>query len=179
MTPVAQHGLVLFPAHPACAPEDREALTQALTRLGFIGAARQAGQFSAGPKFLERVVYLGCSPRVILGESEAGVCVSLLGPFRDARLRASRTARPRCPVCRRDVKLASLPAQPDERIRCPQCGSSHHALELDWRRRAGFGRFFVEISDVFEAEAVPDDSLLDALSQATGCSWDYFYLTVD
>ena len=60
---------------------------------------------------------------------------------------------------------------------CSSCGANAEASELNWRQGAGFGRFFMEIQNVFPGEAVPGDELLRALEASTGTPWTYFYAT--
>lgn len=71
------------------------------------------------------------------------------------------------------------PLQADETVNCPHCKTTSYIAKLDWRRKAGFSRFFIEISNVFESEAVPSDSLLEMLERMTGQAWDYFYWRVN
>jgi len=173
---VASNGcLVLNPADPEWAPNDTSALTRRLGKIGFIGNRQSLNHYSTGPSYLELVTYLGCSPQVTLGESDAATFIRLSGPHNTPIFRSGRTAKPRCPACRKSFKLEEMPRQPDEIISCPHCGKSSQALKIDWRRKAAFGRLFIEISNVFESEAVPGETLLDELGSATGQNWEYFY----
>ncbi len=51
-------------------------------------------------------------------------------------------------------------------------GKSRYA----WRRSAGCARVFIEISNVFESEAVPGEQLIACLDAASDESWDYCYV---
>ena len=58
---------------------------------------------------------------------------------------------------------------------CRHCGEKIAIDAPDWRRNAGAGRFFVQITEVFPGEAVPLPALMAQL-RAEGDDWDYFYL---
>jgi DNA-directed RNA polymerase subunit RPC12/RpoP len=167
--------LNLHPADPAWVPDDIATLTRRLEQIGFIGNRQSPHQYSTGPSFLELVTYLGCSPQITLGESDAATVIRFSGPHSTPKFRSSRSIKPRCTACRKSFGLEEMPRQPDEVIGCPHCGESYKAAKLDWRRKAGWGRFFIEISNVFESEAVPGETLLDELGSATGQAWEYFY----
>ena len=59
---------------------------------------------------------------------------------------------------------------------CPHCGQPLPFERIDWRRSAAYGRVFIEISNVYESEAVPTDALLEGLREFSGTAWDYGYL---
>lgn len=179
MTGSAAGFLVLHPADAAWAPAHSGQLASLLRETGLIGASRGTGIFSTGAHYLALVSYLGCSPYIALGDAEAATRIQLLGPFATARFHAGANLKPpRCPRCRKALPGAAWQAgQPDTRVVCPHCDASVPLEALDWRRSAGFGRCFVEISNVFESEAVPAETLLERLEQASGCGWHYFYLT--
>lgn len=175
MSEASRSYLILYPLDPDWVPKDQGALEQQLNRIGLIGNRRQPGRFSSGPAYLELVAYLGCSPHIALGEAEDAMLVSFGGPFDKTQFRAHPNARPRCPACRQNLVVEDIPERPDGIISCPHCGISHQACKLNWRNKAGFGRFFVEISNVHESEAVPGETLLEELGSATGQAWGYFY----
>lgn len=177
-TPV-DHYLVLCPAIPASAPENPQTLIGALQQIGFLGNPQAARQFSTGAAYLEWVTYLGCSPQITLGEAEAATFIRIKGPDERVQFYSSPHARPRCRACRQTIELQKSPVQPEEIITCPHCKTSSYVAKLDWRRKAGFVRFFIEISNIHESEAVPSDSLLEKLEHLTGQAWDYFYRRKD
>lgn len=175
MRGAANHYLILCPADPEWVPASLRALGIHLQETGFIGAERTPGMFGAGADYLNLVTYLGCSPEIALGDTEAATLIRLNGPIDHPQFRSHPRARPRCPACKRAMQLEHVCARPDEMLTCPHCGTRHRPMQLDWRHKAGFARFFIEISNVFESEAVPGDALLDALAHASGQAWDYFY----
>lgn len=185
------HRLVLFPRAPHGVAD--AALAAALAEVGLAGPAYRYGTatwFRAGARFLDLVVFLGCSPAIELNPVLDADGVPRMDRFCHVRaletLGAPRLwvgdprARPRCPRCRATLEQAAeaLPrwvAQPDVAVVCAACGARNAAAELAWRRAAGYARSFVEIGGIHPHEAVPADGLLAALEAAVGGSWDYFY----
>jgi hypothetical protein len=149
-------------------------LQQALKTLGLLGEARQPGEFLAGSEYLNLVTYLGCSPQISLGEAEAATRIYLREPDAAPRLNAGANIKPpRCKACRQTIPLA------DARLQLQTCPHCSQPLKLDWRRSAAFGRVFIEISNVYDSEAVPGEALLECLREATGMVWDYCYIRRD
>lgn len=171
--------LVLHPADPEWAPDDTGALTRHLKQIGFIGNPQHPHLYSTGPAYLELVTYLGCSPQISLGETESATLIHLSGPYDRQQFLSTANARPRCQTCRQTIDPQTAARRADEIVICPHCKTSGYAAKLDWRRKAGCGRFFIEISNVFESEAVPGETLLEELGSATGQVWDYFYWRKD
>lgn len=169
------HFLVLYPTNSKWAPDDLAAFAEQLRQTGLTGKRHRPGLFSAGPAYLEMIVYLGCSPQIALGETETATTIRLNGPFDMPELITVANARPRCRSCRQTLDLKKTLGWADETVTCLHCNTSSYAVKLDWRRKAGFARFFIEISNVFESEAVPSDGLLEKLEHLTGQTWDYFY----
>jgi hypothetical protein len=144
----------------------------------------------AGPRFLELLTFLGCSPyvEVVPPAGLADPCQGLarfchlrVPPFAAGpRLRRSpQGPAPRCPRCRAPVEGG--PADLEAAVRsgtdrvCPRCGRASPAHALDWRQSAGVGRAFLEVWGIHPGEAVPGDELLDTLERLTGGPWHWFY----
>lgn len=144
------------------------------------GEQREPLLFSAGPEYLSLVSYLGCSPQISLGENEEATTIRLSGIYPAARFMAGKNLkRPRCPQCRQTLAGQRLSGDFGEPLCCDDCGCTSQAHAFDWRRSAAFGRVFVEISNVFESEAVPGEALTDCLQKATGEEWEYCYIRRD
>ena len=174
--------LLLHPADPCWIPGDGDRFSALLEQLGLIDTALKAarhGDFRAGQQFLNLIMFLGCSPRVVLdpGEADQGqAACSLQYHLYPEVTFLSAASRPqvRCPDCRApagDVDTGS----PAQSITCARCGHNSQISALDWRRAAGFGRFFLEIGGIYPHEAVPSDKLLDGLRDHSGVAWRYFY----
>ncbi len=177
---MTDHILVLYPKNPAWAPSDFSLLTDALESIGFLGAARSPGVYGTGPAYLDLIAYLGCSPHVTLGENEDATVIRISGIFGSPQfVHGGNLKPPRCPQCRKTLAKPAVSLEANADLRCSHCGHDGKVCEFDWRRSAACGRVFMEISNVFESEAVPGDKLADCLLQATGEAWDYCYLRKD
>lgn len=171
------HFLVLYPRNPAWAPADTAAVADALKAVGLLGAVRSPGVHCAGPEYLGLITYLGCSPQIALGENEAATAIGIRGVFDVPQfVHGGNLKPPRCPRCRKTLEPVAAAISADDRLQCGHCGYAGDASEFDWRRSAACARLFVEISNVFESEAVPGEALADCLQQATGEAWDYCYV---
>lgn len=177
---MTDHFLVLYPRRPDWAPENPAVLVDALNAIGFLGAERSPGLYSAGPAYLELVTYLGCSPHITLGENEDATVIRISGIFDSPQfVHGGNLKPPRCPQCRKTLAKPAPSLEANADLRCSHCGHGGKVCEFDWRRSAACGRIFLEISNVFESEAVPGDSLAASLAQASGEVWDYCYLRKD
>ena len=173
----AGHFLILFPRNPLWAPKDLAAISQALHAIGLTGEPREPLLFSAGPEYLGLVTYLGCSPQISLGENEGATTIRLSGIYPLPHFLAGKNLkRPRCPQCQKTLAGQSFSGDFGEPLCCDHCGYTGQAHAFDWRRSAAFGRVFVQISNVFESEAVPGEALSDCLLKATGEEWEYCYI---
>lgn len=168
---MSSHYLVLHPLDPEWAAPSLTGLRQALENLGLLGEERQPSEFLAGSEYLNLVTYLGCSPQISLGEAEAATRIYLHEPDALPRLNAGANIKTsRCKACRQTIELA------DARLQLQTCPHCSQPLKLDWRRSAAFGRMFIEISNVYESEALPGESLLECLYETTGVAWDFCYI---
>lgn len=175
---MTNHFLVLFPKNPDWAPADLASLADALRDIGLIGAEREANLFSSGPHYLGLVTYLGCSPQIDLGGAPNATTVRIRGIFAAPLfLHGGNLKPPRCPNCRNTLEKPDFALSVENESGCAHCGHSCPLYELDWRRSAAFARVLVEISNVFESEAVPAEELTACLKQASGESWDYSYVS--
>lgn len=175
-------GYLIF--HPT-ADQPPPAVSQLMTRLSDTGLTGlplpgMPQRLLTGPRFLQRITFLGCSPNLPLAVDErsgATPCtIELLGPYPTARLITGQNSRPpRCRSCRHAIHgWADQGVLPDSEIQCPACGQACRLQDLDWQQMAGAARLFVAISQVFPGEAVPTAALMQALQEEE--TWDYFYV---
>ena len=120
----------------------------------------------------------GATPAIQF-EASAGnehFCFIRIHRYDNARLIVSqKQARaPHCPHCNKPVKNWQA-SKTEETIHCNQCNSSANIENFDWRKMAGYGRMFIEITDIFPKEAIPQQVLLKRLADITGVAWVYFY----
>jgi len=179
----SMHSLVLHCVAPQWRPTAPGPVAGALADAGLIGAAQGDDTllYCAGEQFLSLVMFLGCSPQISLSEADAGdgqpVCRIRLHHFEEVTLVESQPSPAlRCASCRAAQQRPS-PLQYNQQQVCVKCGVSVPLYRYDWRRGAGFGRFFVEIENVFPHEAVPADLLMSILESLSGSRWEYFYLS--
>lgn len=161
-------------------PEDLGSIARDLQVVGLIGEAREPHLFNTGPEYLNLITYLGCSPQVALGGNVDATTIRLNGIFDSSQfIHGGNLKAPRCPHCRKPSEKLDLSNNPNETLRCSYCGFEGPMNKFDWRRSAAFGRVFIEISNVFESEAVPGEELTDRLLKATGENWDFCYIRRD
>jgi len=175
--------LLLHADDPMWQPADPDSLASILSDLGFtrpLSASDRVDEFLAGEHFLKLVMFLGCSPHIVLdpelAEQGQAVChIRLLNYLEVTLLRGESKPAVRCAKCRAAVEL-SRACSFQARYRCQQCGNESRVSDLDWRQSAGFGRCFIKVSGIYPQEAVPSDKLLNALHTYSHCNWKYFYI---
>lgn len=174
--------LLLHPDEPDWVPADRADFVALLGNLGLIDAASEAGEgsvFRLGRQFLDLVMFLGCSPHVVIDPQDPDggqpVCRLRYHVYSDVRFLSARMPPAvRCPHCRAPAS-GGVQRAPDRPFSCPQCGRISAAQALDWRQAAGFGRCFLELSGIYPHEAVPSDRLMETLRNYSRSPWCYFY----
>ena len=175
--------LYLHPANPIWQPAGHNSVLDTLRDAGLIGpptARTDTDEFLAGDRFMQRVMFLGCSPQLVLEPSQVGdgqqLCSIRLRRYKEVRfLCSTRHLAVRCDGCRAHARLSD-PELHDAVYRCEKCGRESLYSDLDWRQGAGFGCFFIEINGVYPHEAVPSDALLNGLGVVSNCCWKYFYM---
>lgn len=171
--------LVLHPADPSWAPESPETLIRFLQELGLAGEPlhNDENSFSVGEKFLEHISFMGCSPHIKFDN------VNCDGKFTFIRISttASITAltgqhsfAPHCPHCKKSEKNWRENLK-DNQLTCSHCQQTSAAWQYNWRKSAGFARCFIEITDIYPKEAIPQPSLLASLEKKFQVSWGYFF----
>lgn len=159
--------------------------------------------YFTGDHYLELVNYLGCSPSVAFEPAPDNHPGNQSGDpaFCHIRLHVStqpgiincraQPKKPQCPHCNKPLaswqpghgtavqdpsrNLATSHNNALTDLHCENCGNSASPHLFNWRKSAGVACIFVEITDIFPREAVPQDNLLNALENATGYRWQHFY----
>jgi hypothetical protein len=180
--------LLLSPEDPFLVP-DRTLLAAILTEAGFLGepVSGQIDAFLIGERFLQLLTFAGCSVKVAhADDGNTPFChIRLAGPFEQPRFQCGRNTRPpRCPSCRSPLgdwkkRLTNGKEADPAAISCPTCGEASSPWAYDWKQKAGFGRLFIRIEEVFPGEAVPTPELMSLLQNVVDCSWLYFYAQDD
>ncbi len=166
------HSLFLHPRSPL--PETtRTQLILRLAEAGFLAPADDGGHPLPGPRLMEFITYLGCSPALSSGGVEAGL---QLHAFDAPRwLGGEAIDRLRFPGCGHPVDNGAELLRAGSPWRCPQCDNRGRLEDIAWRRSAAEADFFIEIAPIFPREAVPSDALLSLLEQTSGTEWKWFY----
>jgi len=177
--------LILTTSDPHASPH-ADLLVELLLRLGFIGPTLEDREsaFRIGPGFLSLLSFNGCAVRIQDAPNADGAfChVRVPPPSTHPQLHFGRnTGAPRCAGCRGRLadwreRTEHWRSHPYAGAACPTCGEIRPPWLWDWKQQGGFGRFFIQIEEVFPGEATPTQSLFEYLTRASGTGWRYFYV---
>jgi hypothetical protein len=178
--------LVLCPEDPHWAPSDNKSLEHLLQSIKFAGKAFNGPMhYLSGDKFLDYIAFMGCAPDIRLepGDDNQPFChIRLIAKTATVEFHGGEKVHvPRCPQCRSAVddwknKISEWRKSATEQPwLCGCCQHQANPWEYNWRRSAGFGRCFIEISNIYPKEAIPQQALLDTLESRYGVRWQYFY----
>lgn len=177
--------LLLCTQDPFLSP-NKSLLEDELAAVDFLGAPLRGRDdaFLVGSQFLQLVTFAGCSVQIELSPTgDAPFChILITGPFDRPRFLSGRNTRPpRCAACRSPLKdwRESLTAWEAERVMeipCPTCGHARPPWAYDWKEKAGFGRLFVQVEEIFPGEATPTPALMALLERISGSRWQVFYV---
>ena len=183
--PVHTGRLLLCTQNPYLLPE-RSRLTMALSAAGFLGAPLEGlmDAYAVGERFLQLITFAGCSVRIELSpDGDSPFChVRYAGPFDQPHILIGHNTRAlRCRSCRSPLQgwredLAQWRRDRTMDIPCPACSESRPPWAYDWREKAGFGRFFIQIEEVFPGEASPTPELTKLLEFTADSQWSHFYV---
>ena len=171
--------LVIYPSNPNWRPENPEALIKILQKVRFTGEPlnKDKNSFLVGEKFIDHVSFMGCSPNIKLeNENDDGKFTFIRITTKKAitALTGKHSFAPHCPHCKKPEKNWRELLQ-DNQLTCSLCQKTSDAWQYNWRKSAGFGRCFIEITDIYPKEAIPQPSLLDSLEKNFNVPWEYFF----
>ncbi len=179
-------GRLLLCTHDPYLLPDRAALERTLAAEGFLGASLpgRAGGFLVGERFLQLVTFTGCSVQIELSPTDDGPFCHILvsGPFERPEFASGRNTRPpRCPSCRSPMQnwknaISLWEEGGPSAVSCAACGRSNSLLTVDWKAKAGFGRLFVRVEEIFPGEAIPTPELMRLLACTSPGDWRHFYV---
>jgi len=188
MNATLSYALVLQPVDPLACVNTSD-LRHTLQTLGLIKSTSEASDLpewhAVGSNFLEHVTLLGCSPIVyqIIGENNtAPFRIHLPFPLKSPIWYVpEKKVSLRCPKChaqdfewRADVPKWVLDPLGSRRT-CAHCAKAFSLHQWRLREEIGFGRSFLEFWGIHPGEAVPGDTLLEALLGLSGGDWRWFY----
>jgi len=174
-------GLFLHPTQADFSIDDDNALfISQLQNIGLIAKqlTQEENTFYTGKRYLDFIAYMGCSPAIQFEASDSceDFCHIKIHFYNTKQLIVSpvQSRAPHCPRCNKPVKNW-LDNKAEATITCTLCNNSSDLGEFDWRKMAGYARVFIEITDIFPKEAIPQQILLDELNKACKTEWSYFY----
>jgi hypothetical protein len=180
--------LVLTPVDPYWVTPGNQSLSELLEPVHLVGQQIDDNRYLVGERFLDLVAFMGCAPDIRLepGENNEAFChIRLVTTSRIEFYYGTQTAAPRCRTCGAAVndwkeQIATwnemnTDASQNSSWSCHNCGQTALPWEYNWRRSAGFSHCFIEITNIFPKEAIPQPLLLDSLKKTTGVDWQYFY----
>ncbi|HSH30436.1 MAG TPA: hypothetical protein VK971_11050 [Thiohalobacter sp.] len=192
--PLSAYQLILFPQRGGVNETQRAALLSHLLESGFLGQAFEFDgreHFTTGARFLDQVVFLGCSPHIEIeppvdpeqrdaAARQGRFChLHLTRPMPRPRLRVDPHARVRCPACRKSVAAAELLTGSGTERTCAYCGHAAAITDWNWQGRAGCANLFLEVWGIHPGEATPTDGFIQTLEKITGSPWSSFYAQAD
>lgn len=176
----ANTSLIIHPDDPNWLPDDFNEITASLRHLGLIAGKipDKEQSYFVGDNFLELIAFMGCSPNINLtpqADTDKFCFIKLITKPEITALTSQHTHSPHCPDCKKPEK-DWLNKITDTALHCSFCGQINAPWNYNWRKSAGFGRFFVEVTEIYPKEAIPQPTLLSALEQHHDTNWVYFYL---
>lgn len=176
-----QCSLFLYPGQHSFKVDKLSSLVSALQDIEFASSQikpEASTTLYTGKRFLDYIAYMGCSPAIQFEASATNdnFCHIKIHQYDSARLIVSekQSRSPHCPNCSKPVKNWR-DQQTDRQISCNQCHNIANKEAFNWRKMAGYGLLFIEITDIFPKEAIPQQVLLDKLKQKFSVEWQYFY----
>jgi len=134
--------------------------------------------FFVGKKYLDYIAYMGCSPAIQFEASSdnSKFCYIKIHQFKTAQLIINKIQKraPNCPQCKQLIKNWQQHLT-DTSVTCELCKITSNLEDFNWRKNGAYAQLFIEITDIFPKEAIPQQTLLDQLVSATNTDWQYFY----
>ncbi len=174
--------LYLYPQQADFAITDLPAFVHALQKSGLIAqkidSQKTLQHYFTGDKYLDYIAYLGCAPAIKFeaGDKNENFCFIKIQQHSSPTLiyNKKQPRAPHCPHCNKPLKNWQ-DKKTGSNIHCNLCGNTSGIEKFNWRKMAGYAQLFIEITDIFPKEAIPQQALLDKLAAITGTKWQYFY----
>jgi len=177
-----QCSLYLCPEQTAFNVASVSTFINALQEIGLIAqkidTQEPGNHYFTGEKYLDYIAYMGCAPAIQFDadDKNSDFCFIKIHLYQTAELIVSKkqSRAPHCPACNKPVKNWKK-TRTDSTVNCNQCNTTSNIEQFDWRKMAGYSQLFIEITDIFPKEAIPQQLLLDKLTGITDTDWLYFY----
>lgn len=176
----AQCSLFLYPDIHDFDTKDFSAFIATLQKINLISQPVddiQEHHYFTGDKFLDYIAYMGCAPTITFEKNgNKNFCFVKLLNFSSAKLLhcQQQTRAPYCPECHKPVKDWQN-NKTETSIHCNHCDTTSSIEKFNWRKTAAYAKLFIEITDIFPKEAIPQQILLEKLTAITNVDWQYFY----
>lgn len=180
--------LYLYPKTPTYRV-NHSTLIHTLTEHAFLGEALSSTRYAVGEQFLSYVTFLGCSPDIELSpQPDKAFCYIDIGSntHKDIHfISGANVKTPRCPQCRSDQQQLAQQLTKNgyqSLVQCPSCQFNFPPEQPNWRKSAVIATQWLRIGHIYEAEAVPTPTLLDALAMQSTTPkeehspWQYSYI---
>jgi len=173
--------LLIYPQAPEWS-DSQSVLIDQLCALGFAGNAIDTESYYAGEHFLDHIAFMGCAPNIQFApeaDSEKFTHIRIHRYNTITALIGAHASAPGCPQCKKgfDYSGSQLDQLDTNSLwTCTHCQHAAAPWQYHWRKNAGFARVFIEITDIYPKEAIPQQILLDALQRVSGTEWQYCYL---
>ena len=140
--------------------------------------------YLVGDKFLNLITFCGCSTSIQTDpdENNSNFVAIKLSTFTDKQYfyLGKVPFNYSCSNCKSSINLTDnnikrFSIKQDDYFTCPECNHHNYYHQINWRRKAGIGQFFIEIHGVFDGEGLPNDELLRDLNNLTESNWEHFY----
>lgn len=175
-----QCSLYLHPDKNNYTAQDLPALLVELQNVHLISnkIEKQDTHYYTGEKFLDYIAYMGCAPSIQFeaNDDNKKFCYIKIHFHENKKLISSKIQAkpPQCPACKKPVKNWKGVIT-EKSLFCENCNNTASIEDYNWRKMGGYAQLFIEITDIFPKEAIPQQSLLDKLSKITSSNWQYFY----
>ena len=186
------HALSLHPADPNFAPPSNFA--DRLRQLDFIGDAFDYFgdvRFRPGATFFDLIRFERTHDVIELKPSSEGltelppqdsrnfVQIELSSSDETGVMCGCNIRDPLCPVCAMQLpdwaELIGAWHESNATFNCKACEHSCIVPDLNWQHVAGFARYWINITQIYEGEAEPSSHFLESLADLTACDWRFFW----
>ncbi len=177
-----QNSLYLHPTQAGFTVDHLPAFIHSLQTIGLIthkiDTEKTEQHYFTGEKYLDYIAYMGCAPSIQFeaGAENKNFCFIKIQQHPEPQLIHSQkqSRAPHCPHCNKPVKNWQ-DKKTAAGIHCDLCDNTSGIEEFKWRKMAGYAQLFIEVTDIFPKEAIPQQALLDKLAAITDTKWQYFY----
>ena len=143
-------------------------------------------RYKVGENFLSLICFMGCSPNIETEPQDDNPFCYVEIPSKQGILRfvaGDNVKKVNCPHCKKlqpEFAKQLLASDAEELFlqQCTVCNKLIDPTTINWRKSAFIANNWVLLGNIYESEAIPDEKLLRALEQVSGCEWKYAYVRI-